>query len=164
MPSTAFGDGAGGLLILKRHAVGEAQQVDQFIPGQVAAVGHADFDLEWIAPVDGRRARDGRIEIGRNFLLQPQQDLFLADRGEAVGRRAHDLDAVDGLVQPLRLVTAMVWGLAFGLRVGRFADFLCDPGADAGEILLQRDAQIARRRLLHHLDERRPARRRTDAA
>ena len=75
-----FGDGAAGLLVLKRDAVGEAQQVDQFVARQAAAVGQPDFYLERISPVDGRRARDRGIEIGGYFFLKPRQDLLFADR------------------------------------------------------------------------------------
>ena len=99
-----LGDRASRLLILQRHAIGEAQQIDQFVCRQVPAVGHADLDLKRVASINGRRARDRGEKPGADLLLHARQDLLLADRRKAVGRRAHDLDAVDRLVQSFRFV------------------------------------------------------------
>ena len=109
-------DRAAGLLILKRNAVGKSQQVDQFLAGQTAAVGQPDLYLKWISAIDGRRARNRGIEIGGYFFLKSQQNLLFSDRREAVGGRAHDLDAVDRLDTAVRLRSpTMVCGI--GVRV-----------------------------------------------
>ena len=148
-----LGDRAGRLLVLQRHAVGETQQVDQLIGRQRAAVGHPDLDLERVAAVHGRRARDRGVERGRNLFLQAGQDLLLADRREAVRGRAHDLDAVDRLVQPLGFVDRD--GVRVGVlpQVGGPADLLRRAGADAREVLLQGHAELPCFRLLQHPDQ-----------
>ncbi len=97
------GDGARRLLVLQRHAVGEAPQIDQILGRKVPAVGEADLDEERIAAIDGRRTGRRRVEVGLDRLFQPFQDQLLADRHDAVGRRVHDLDLRDRPEQRLDL-------------------------------------------------------------
>ncbi len=72
-----------------------------FCVGADAAVGQADFDLERIAAIDGRRPRGGSVELARHDLVQALEDQVFADRADAVGRRGRDFGVLDRLEQSL---------------------------------------------------------------
>ena len=131
-PDGRFGDRARALLVLKRDAVGETDDLRQLLRvafvvyigrGGVArillgiillglglAVGQRDLDDERVAAIDGGASRGGRIEIGCDDLLEPGNELIFSDRDHAVGGRGHDLDVLDGIVDGFDLFAVQAPG------------------------------------------------------
>src|SRR6185503_5928317 len=85
-------DRAGGLLVLERHAVREAVELDDLLDGELAAVREADLDLEGIPAVDRGGARDRGRELALDARGEPALEQLVADRRQARRRRRHDLD------------------------------------------------------------------------
>ena len=87
----------------------------QFVARQLSAVGQTRLNLERVAAVDGRAARDGGEELGFDLFEQAGEDLLGFDRREAVGGRRFDSGLLHRAVERFGL---LVGGLTVIIRVG----------------------------------------------
>ena len=132
-----------------RAGVGLFDQLAEQFLGDVlrrrlAAEREADFDLERIAAIHGRRARRRGVELARHHLVQSLENQLFADRRDAVGRRRGDPRALNRLVERLGLFAAHLSRVRAARNLGRRANLARDARTTPAKTSSSRTARSTR--------------------
>ena len=144
---------ARGLLVLQRHAVGEADDPRGLVAGKIPAVGDRRLDDEGTSAIHRRWTSAGRIELASHLLQQTRQQRLRADRLHAGRRRRRNPDLLDRRVETLRLVVADLLDPAPIGKARPATDLLRGGRADPAELLLEEGPELCRAGPLQHLDQ-----------